>query len=190
MLVDTERNACTAKWTDFFYIKRTGVTSYYQYKGTDDVALPVDLVQPPKDLPVSFAGCKKLVDIESLRKWDMTGVTSTRCMFRHCHELHDLSPIAHWEMYSVKDMSYMFQHCKELSRLGYLMEWELCPSVKMDCIFADCPCMSKYVTERIQSFSPWRIYMAFLGCKETSLEIHEGEMEYYKLLETYEFAPM
>lgn len=190
MLVDTERATCNEKWTEFFYVKRTNMTSYYQYKGTDDIALPEDLVQPPKDLPVRFAGCKKLVNIESLRKWDMTGVTSTRCMFRHCHELYDLSPIAHWDMRDVKDMSFMFQHCTELGDLNDFIEWELCPSVKMDCIFADCPNMTKYVTEMIQSFSHWRIYMAFLAEKETTLKILEGELEYYKLLETYEFAPM
>lgn len=187
MLREAKSNAT---WTKFFYVKHTPVTDYYQYIDTDDTALPRNLVQPPKDLPVSFAGCKRLVDIGVLRKWDMSGVTSTRCMFRNCNSLHDLSPIAKWDMSGVRDMSYMFQNCTDLSDLGDFMEWKLSSSVKMDFIFAGCTSMSERVTEMLQSFSRWRIYMAVLYKKPIALEVHTGETEYYNLLMREEFPPM
>lgn len=72
-----------------------------------------------------FLNCTELVDISSLRSWDMTNVDNINCMFAGCVELRDFSPISNWNVSNITDFQYTFMACEQLVDLGNFKRWRM-----------------------------------------------------------------
>ena len=85
-----------------------------------------------------FLGCRELVDISSLRDWDMSKVSNTKYMFACCTSLSDFSPIRDWDMSKVSNMSGMFMACFKLTDLTAFSRWKLSACVDTTMMFSGC----------------------------------------------------
>lgn len=125
-------------WEDYFELKTGGLGPKYQYIDTSVIELPDDLPQPPSDHGVIFSGCHKLINIDTLAKWDTSNMTSTSGMFNHCRSLVDISPLRYWNLSNVIDMTCMFNCCYELADVSAIKIWDISNAKRMRFIFNGC----------------------------------------------------
>lgn len=85
-----------------------------------------------------FLNCTELVDISSLRSWDMTNVDNINCMFAGCVELHDFSPISNWDVSNITDFQYTFMACEQLDDLHVFKHWNMDEPFNATGMFANC----------------------------------------------------
>ena len=92
----------------------------------------------------------------NFEKWDVSNVTSMKCMFNNCGNIKGIS---NWNTSNVTNMSYMFSYCKEIPNIS---SWDTSKVSDMSYMFSNC--------NNIPSIFNWNIsnvldmsYM-FRGC--------------------------
>ena len=75
------------------------------------------------DLSNLFAGCESLVDISSLKSWDVSNVANMSGMFDGCTSLKDISALSNWKTSKVQNISGMFFNCYSLEDISPLADW-------------------------------------------------------------------
>ena len=100
-----------------------------------------------------FDGCKSLLSLPDIFKWDTKNVTDMSYMFRGCESLKALPDISKWDTKIVIDMSYMFSFCTSLLFLPDISKWDTQKVTNIRCMFSFCssllflPDVSKWNTK-------------------------------------------
>ncbi len=94
-----------------------------------------DNVTSMKDM---FFGCFSLVDISSLKDWDVSNVCDMNGLFKECNRLNDISALENWDVSKVSSMNSMFENCFSLGSISPLMHWNTQNLCDMGHIFDDC----------------------------------------------------
>ena len=63
------------------------------------------------DMSFMFDGCKSLLSLPDISKWDTNKVINMSRMFNKCSSLSSLPNISKWNTNNVTDMSYMLYGC-------------------------------------------------------------------------------
>ena len=117
------------------------------------------------DMSNMFYGCKSLLSLPDISKWNTINVTNMSYMFYGCKSLLSLPDISKWNTINVIDMSYMFYGCISLSTLPDISKWNIINATNMSYMLYGCislsslPDISKWNTKNVTNIS----YM-FNGC--------------------------
>ena len=85
-----------------------------------------------------FFGCFSLVDISSLRDWDVSNISNMKGLFKECNSLKDISALENWDVSNVSTMDSMFENCFSLGSISPLMYWKTQNLCYMSHMFDDC----------------------------------------------------
>lgn len=85
-----------------------------------------------------FDGCSSLDDISALRKWDVGNVTNMKAMFWGCRNLADVSALKGWNVSCVTNMWSMFSNCENLEDISALGDWDVSSLKNMRAMFVNC----------------------------------------------------
>lgn len=113
-------------------------------------------LQPITDMSYMFHGCKYLLNLPDLEKWDTKNVTKMNYMFGKL-QLKSLSDLSKWNTQNVVSMSAMFMGCRGLEELPDISTWDTKNVTSMECMFMDCrslkslPDISKWDTGKVTS---------------------------------------
>ena len=66
-----------------------------------------------------FRGCKSLISLPDISKWNLSRVNSMSHMFSGCNSLISLPDLSKWNISNVEDMSNMFYGCNSIKSLPY-----------------------------------------------------------------------
>ena len=94
-----------------------------------------DSLRNDKNIGIFDGTLFKYIDISD---WNVSNMTSMRCMFFMCKELKSVGDISNWDVSNVTNMSYMFAECKELESSGDLSSWDVSSVTDMSYMFYDC----------------------------------------------------
>ena len=89
------------------------------------------------DMSNMFRGCKTLIYLKVISKWDTKNVTDMSDMFSGCKSLKSLPDISKWDTKNVTNMSDMFSDCDSLNNLPDISEWDTKNVTDMSDIFYD-----------------------------------------------------
>ena len=64
-----------------------------------------------------FKGCKSLISLPDISKWNTSNVNYMNFMFSGCNSLISLPDLSKWNTSNVTDMHWMFKGCKSLISL-------------------------------------------------------------------------
>ena len=102
-----------------------------------------------------FNGCKSLISLPDLSKWNTKNVTQLNGMFNGCKSLISLPDLSKWNTEKVTYMNSMFYKCELLISLSDLSKWNTKNVTRMDEMFYGCsslislPDLSKWNTEKV-----------------------------------------
>ena len=102
-----------------------------------------------------FNGCKSLISLPDISKWDTSNVTNMIAMFYECQSLISLPDISKWNTSKVTNMIFMFKGCKSLISLPDISEWDTTEVTIMMNMFCGCkslislPDISKWNTSKV-----------------------------------------
>ena len=85
-----------------------------------------------------FRGCESLQSLPDISKWNTSNVTKMKSVFSCCESLIYLPEISKWNTSNVKDMSYIFYGCNSLLSLPDISKWETSKVKDMNNLFSNC----------------------------------------------------
>lgn len=85
-----------------------------------------------------FFGCFSLVDISTLRDWDVSNIDNMNGLFKECNSLKEISALENWDVSNVSTMRSMFENCFSLGSTSALMNWNTHNVCDMGHVFDDC----------------------------------------------------
>ena len=71
-----------------------------------------------------FYGCKSLVSLPDISKWNTSKVTNINRVFYECCSFISLPDISIWDLLNIKNMDNLFSGCKSLKTLHNLSKWK------------------------------------------------------------------
>ena len=112
-----------------------------------------------------FRGCKSLISLPDISKWNTSNVEDMDFMFDGCNSLISLPDISKWNTSNVNNMSYMFVRCTSLISLPDISNLNLSRVNSMSHMFSGCnslislPDLSKWNISNVEDMSNM-----FYGC--------------------------
>ena len=85
-----------------------------------------------------FNNCSSLVDISSLKHWDISNVVTFDFMFNKCASLSDISPLKNWDISGGKSITSMFNGCTSLKDIKPLENWDISNYKTLNYLFSKC----------------------------------------------------
>lgn len=85
-----------------------------------------------------FRSCESLVDISSLKDWNVSNVCNMRSMFHGCRSIRDFSGLKDWDVSRVENMQGMFNSCRSLENLNFMKDWRVSNVTNMNHMFYSC----------------------------------------------------
>ena len=89
-----------------------------------------------------FDGCKSLLSLPDISKWETKNVTDMSYMIYYCESLSSLPDISKWDTQNVTNMKSMFDGCKSLLSLPDISKWETQNVINMSYMFQSCESLS------------------------------------------------
>ena len=89
-----------------------------------------------------FNNCSSLIDITSLKYWDITNVKTFDFMFNKCTSLKDLTPLSNWDISGERSITSMFSGCESLTDLTPLQNWDISGCNTLNFLFSKCSSLS------------------------------------------------
>ena len=112
-----------------------------------------------------FNGCKNLVFLPDISKWNMSNVIDTSGMFFGCISLSYLPDISKWDTSNITSMTSMFALCSSLTFLPDITRWNIKKLDSVILMFSNCKNLSY-----IPDFSKWKkinyLIDMFTGCSK------------------------
>ena len=102
------------------------------------------------DMRNMFSGCESLSSLPDISKWNTENVTNMTGIFSRCSSLKSLPDISKWNTKNVNYMSYMFLECKSLKSLPDISKWNTKNVTYMSYMFSDCNSL-----ESLPDISKW-----------------------------------
>ena len=85
-----------------------------------------------------FSGCKSLISLPDISKWNTTYTTKMSNLFSQCNSLLSLPDISKWDTSNVKDMSHMFRGCINLITIPDISKWNTSNVINLNHLFYEC----------------------------------------------------
>jgi len=141
--------------------KKINLCEYYNVKSDKMKKLKVRLIQTNtiENMSEMFFGCKSLLSLPDISKWNIDNVTDMSGMFYACSSLLSLPDISKWNTNKVCKMNHMFYYCKSLSSLPDISKWNTNNVTDMNSMFSGCkllsslPDISKWNTNNVTDMS-------------------------------------
>ena len=86
----------------------------------------------------TFDGCRTLISLPDISKWNTSNVMDMVGMFRDCYSLISLPDISKWNTSNVKNMKYMFSGCLSLISLPDISKWNTSNANDIRGLFYEC----------------------------------------------------
>ena len=86
----------------------------------------------------TFDGCRTLISLPDISKWNISNVMDMVGMFRDCYSLISLPDISKWNTSNVKNMKYMFSGCLSLTSLPDISKWNTSNANDIRGLFYEC----------------------------------------------------
>ena len=102
-----------------------------------------------------FSGCKSLISLPDLSKWNTSNIENMIYMFSGCKSLISLPDLSKWNTSKVKHINLMFSGCNSLILLPDLSKWNTSNVNYMNSMFSGCnslislPDISKWNTKNV-----------------------------------------
>ena len=90
------------------------------------------------DMTNMFNGCKSLISLPDISKWNTTNVKSMSCLFNGCKSLQSLPDISKWDTSNVENMGSMFRECQTLKLFPDISGWNTSRVKDMSYMFNKC----------------------------------------------------
>ena len=90
------------------------------------------------DMSYMFFGCNSLISLPDISKWNTENVTNMDRMFYQCHSLTSLPDISKWNTKKVTDMISFFSFCNSLISLPDISKWNISNDNNMSWICSGC----------------------------------------------------
>ena len=106
-----------------------------------------------------FNGCKSLISLPDISKWDTSNVTNMIAMFYECQSLISLPDISKWNTSKVTNMIGMFNECNSLISIPDVSKWDTSKVTNMIFMLDGCnslislPDISKWNTSKVDNMS-------------------------------------
>ena len=106
-----------------------------------------------------FEGCKSLILLPDISKWNISNTTSIEYIFYECESLKSIPDISKWDTSNIKNMEHIFHGCSSLTSLPDISKWDTSNVKKMNNMFNECkslnslPDISKWNTSNVTSMS-------------------------------------
>ena len=117
------------------------------------------------DMSYMFYDCNSLISLPDISKWNTENVTNMDRMFCECHSLISLPNISNWKTGKVTHMISVFSFCISLNSLPDLSKWNISNVTNMSWMFSGCLSLTS-----LPNFSKWDNFKVddkfnmFLGC--------------------------
>lgn len=118
-----------------------------------------------------FSGCTTITELNSVKYWDTSKVTTFASMFYNCSSLKTIRQALHWNTSLVNTLLASFSGCKVLESLEGLQNWDVSNVTTMRDTFFNCLLISD-----LSPLSNWKLtsnkslFSTFCSCKSlTSL---------------------
>ena len=85
-----------------------------------------------------FDGCKSLISLPDISKWDTSNIKNMSYMFHNCWYLTSFPDISNWKINNVKNMSHMFHNCFSVLSFPKL-KWNISNVQDMSFMFHNFP---------------------------------------------------
>ena len=85
-----------------------------------------------------FDGCKSLISISDISRWDISKVTKMDKCFNECISLESLPDISGWDISNVTTMEKLFSQCQSLKSLPDIGQWDTSIVSNMKYLFCHC----------------------------------------------------
>ena len=92
-----------------------------------------------------FSGCKSLISLPDISKWNTSNVNNMRYMFSYCKSLKSLPDISKWNTSNVKEMISMFYECNSLISLPDISKWNTSNVNNMSYMLYKCKSLYHYL---------------------------------------------
>ena len=113
-----------------------------KYKKKEKLEIQLIGIDKITDMSNMFSGCKSLVSLPNISKWDISKVTSLKEIFSGCESISLLDNISKWNTSNVTDMSALFWNCLSLKSLPNISLWDTSKVINMSYIFSGCKSLS------------------------------------------------
>ena len=100
-----------------------------------------------------FSGCKTLLSISNLSRWNISQINNLSYFFYDCQILEFLPDISNWDTKNVLDISYIFSGCQNLKNLPDISKWDVSKVTNMSNAFSGCKSLNELI-----DFSKWNTY--------------------------------
>ena len=80
-----------------------------------------------------------LKNIDGLKNWDTSKVTSMSGTFYYCDNLTNLDSLSNWNTLSVVDMSSMFSNCSKITDNNSIVNWDISNVTNFKYMFSESP---------------------------------------------------
>ena len=119
--------------------KEQDISEYLNVNKNDKfVKIKLKEIKTITNMSHMFHGCKELVSLPDISKWNTNNVTNMSYIFQGCSSLTSLPDISNWHTDNVKFMSNMFYGCKELVSLPDISKWNINNVTNMSYMFYGC----------------------------------------------------
>ena len=97
-------------------------TNLFSYKENFQFSFPLSFIRIT-NMNSMFYGCKSLISLPDISKWNTSNVNDMSRMFYLCNSLISLPDISKWNTSNVNNMSEMFDGCNSLISLPDISKW-------------------------------------------------------------------
>ena len=131
---------------EYFELKLNGITNItnmsYMFNGCKTLVSLPDIhrwnTNTVYNMECLFGNCESLLSLPDIGKWDTSSVINMKCMFENCQSLISLPDISKWDTSNVSDMFYMFENCQSLISFPDISKWDTSNVNDMTRMFSRC----------------------------------------------------
>ena len=131
---------------EYFELKLNGITNItnmsYMFNGCKALVSLPDIhrwnTNTVYNMECLFGNCESLLSLPDIGKWDTSSVINMKCMFENCQSLISLPDISKWDTSNVSDMFYMFENCQSLISFPDISKWDTSNVNDMTRMFSRC----------------------------------------------------